>query len=229
LKEYDFKISEVKRQVSKYNTALSNLARGANLSEAALMAFLGYPDAAYKVWRVEYALQASRKMRLYLRVELSLSNAYTNENVAREACPNILPPFATPIKPSTVQGYFESTSKKSIIRFDAESQLRAYIAHLRSAQKTAEMLLAQETERLGAMQAYREAIVPLLAKIRRHVFQNSCIGGYRIEGWENEQGQSLLGTEADILVRGYSGAGPASDNQQLQGSNEFSAPGSPNE
>ena len=54
----------MRRQVSKYNTALSNLARAANLSEAALMAFLGYPDAAYKVWKVEYALKASQKMRL---------------------------------------------------------------------------------------------------------------------------------------------------------------------
>jgi len=28
------------------------------------MAFMGYPDAAFKVWRVEYALDASRKMRI---------------------------------------------------------------------------------------------------------------------------------------------------------------------
>ncbi len=64
LKEYDIKISALRQQVLKYKTALSNLARAANLSEAALMALLGYPDAAYKVWRVEYALTASRKMRL---------------------------------------------------------------------------------------------------------------------------------------------------------------------
>ncbi|KAI8601699.1 hypothetical protein EDD21DRAFT_373817 [Dissophora ornata] len=203
LKEYDIKISEVRRQCSKYNTALSNLARAANLSEAALVAFLGYPDAAYKVWKVEYALKDSQKMRLYLRVELSLSNAYSNEDAAREACPNIIPSLTVPIKPSSVQGYFESTRKKPIVQpFDAEHQLRTYIAHLRSAHRTAETLLAQETERLNAMQAYRESIIPLLAKIRRHVFQNSCLGGYKIEGWENEQGQSLLGTEADILVRG---------------------------
>jgi hypothetical protein len=50
--------------VSKFNIALTSLARAANLTEAALMAFLGYPDAAYKVWRVEYALKASQKMRL---------------------------------------------------------------------------------------------------------------------------------------------------------------------
>ena len=64
LKEYDIKISALRQQVMKYKTALSNLARAANLSEAALMALLGYPDAAYKVWRVEYALKASQKMRL---------------------------------------------------------------------------------------------------------------------------------------------------------------------
>ncbi|KAF9363260.1 hypothetical protein BGX34_004541 [Mortierella sp. NVP85] len=201
LKDFDFRITEVKQQVMKYNTALSNLSRAANLSEAALMAFMGYPDAAFKVWRVEYALEASRKMRVYLRVELSLSNAYTNEAAARDACPNIMPPLATPVKPSAVQAYFEPTRGRPQ-PFDAEPQLRGYIAQLRSAHRTAEALLAQETERLSAMQAYRESIIPLLAKIRRHVFQNSCLGGHQIEGWEDEQGQSLLGTEADILVRG---------------------------
>ncbi|KAI1306710.1 hypothetical protein EDD11_004686 [Mortierella claussenii] len=203
LKEYDFKITEVHRQLSKYHTALSNLARAANLSEAALVALLGYPDAAYKVWRVEYALKASQKMRLYLRVELSLSNAYSNEDVAREACPSIVPSLTTPIKPSTVQFYFEPISKKQGIRpFSKERELRVYIAQLRTAHRAAEMLVAQETERLHAMQSYRESIIPLLAKIRRHVFQNSCLGGYRIEGWEDEQGRSLLGQEADVLVRG---------------------------
>ncbi|ORZ27187.1 hypothetical protein BCR41DRAFT_150897 [Lobosporangium transversale] len=64
LREYDVKITDTSRQLTKYNTALSNLARAANLSEAALVAFLGYPDAAYKIWRVEYALKASQKMRL---------------------------------------------------------------------------------------------------------------------------------------------------------------------
>ncbi|KAF9101559.1 hypothetical protein BGX27_011430 [Mortierella sp. AM989] len=203
LKDYDIKIMEVRRQLLNYNTALSNLARAANLSEAALVAFLGYPDAAYKVWRVEYALKASQKMRLYLRVELSLSNAYSNEDVARQACSNIVPPLSTPIKPSAVQAYFEPVSKMRRVKpFDAEPELRAYIAQLRSAHKTAEMYVAQETERLNAMQKYRESIIPLLAKIRRHVFQDSCMGGSRIEGWEDEQGRSLLGTEADILVRG---------------------------
>ncbi|KAF9935973.1 hypothetical protein BGZ67_002834 [Mortierella alpina] len=207
LKEYDFKISALRQQVMKYKTALSNLARAANLSEAALMALLGYPDAAYKVWRVEYALKASQKMRLYLRVELSLSNAYSNEDAAREACPSIVPSFTTPVKPSTVQGYFEAVTKNSrgrykIQPFTAEQELRSYIAQLRAAHKNAELVLAQETERLQSMEAYRESIVPLLAKIRRHVFQNSCMAGLRIEGWEDDQGRSLLGTEADILVRG---------------------------
>lgn len=64
LKEYDVKIDTLKRQLAKYNTALTCLARAANLSEAALMAFLGFPDAAYKVWRVEYALKATQRMRL---------------------------------------------------------------------------------------------------------------------------------------------------------------------
>lgn len=64
LREYDIKITEVRNSVSKFNIALTSLARAANLTEAALMAFLGYPDAAYKVWRVEYALKASQKMRL---------------------------------------------------------------------------------------------------------------------------------------------------------------------
>ncbi|KAG0308059.1 hypothetical protein BGZ98_009114 [Dissophora globulifera] len=202
LKEYDLKITDVNRQVSKYNTALSNLARAANLSEAALMAFLGYPDAAYKVWKVEYALKASQKMRLYLRVELSLSNAYSNESAAREAVPNILPPMTIPVKPSAVQEYFRKGKSRYVRVFDAEEELRVYISQLRTAHRSAELLLVQETERLTSMQTYRESIVPLLAKIRRHVFQNSCLGGYRIEGWEDEQGQSLLGTEADILVRG---------------------------
>lgn len=64
LKEYDAKIDTLKRQLAKYNTALTCLARAANLSEAALMALLGFPDAAYKVWRVEYALKATQRMRL---------------------------------------------------------------------------------------------------------------------------------------------------------------------
>ncbi|ORZ27188.1 hypothetical protein BCR41DRAFT_346471 [Lobosporangium transversale] len=85
---------------------------------------------------------------------------------------------------------------------EIEKGLRGYIAHLRAAHKTAEMLVAQETVRLNSMQAYREAIIPLLARIRRHVFQDSRLNGYQIEGWEDEHGQSLLGTEADILVRG---------------------------
>ncbi|KAF9959999.1 hypothetical protein BGZ72_008198 [Mortierella alpina] len=207
LKEYDIKISALRQQVIKYKVALSNLARAANLSEAALMALLGYPDAAYKVWRVEYALKASQKMRLYLRVELSLSNAYSNEDAAREACPSIVPSFTTPVKPSTVQAYFEAVTKNSkgrykIQPFTAEHELRSYIAQLRAAHKNAEQVLGQETERLQSMEAYRESIVPLLAKIRRHVFQNSCMAGLRIEGWEDDQGRSLLGTEADILVRG---------------------------
>ncbi|KAF9964975.1 hypothetical protein BGZ70_005639 [Mortierella alpina] len=207
LKEYDIKISALRQQVMKYKTALSNLARAANLSEAALMALLGYPDAAYKVWRVEYALQASQKMRLYLRVELSLSNAYSHQDVAREACPSIVPSLTTPVKPSTVQGHFEAVTKNArgrykIQPFTAEHELRSYIAQLRAAHKNAELVLAQETERLQSMEAYRESIVPLLAKIRRHVFQNSCMAGLRIEGWEDDQGRSLLGTEADLLVRG---------------------------
>jgi hypothetical protein len=151
LREYDIKISEVRNTVSKFNIALASLARAANLTEAALMAFLGYPDAAYKVWRVEYALKASQKMRLCkfyfhlgvlhhcrtcvcwcmfrkvltvtiaflllcvlldsfliidLRVELSLSNAYSNADSAREACPNIVSLPAPPIKPSAAQAYF---------------------------------------------------------------------------------------------------------------------------
>ncbi|KAG0087540.1 hypothetical protein BGZ93_002301 [Podila epicladia] len=212
LKEYDAKIDTLKRQLTKYNTALTCLARAANLSEAALMAFLGFPDAAYKVWRVEYALKATQRMRLYLRVELSLTNAYTNEDSAREACPNIMPSLAKPIKVSSVQGYFgtsaleptASTSKKNhrVVAFNGEAPLRAYIAHLRSAHKTAELLVAQETERMNAMQANRESIIPMIARIRRHVFQNSCLGGFQIEGWENELGQPLLGSEADYLVRG---------------------------
>ncbi|KAF9356059.1 hypothetical protein BGX26_005780 [Mortierella sp. AD094] len=202
LKDYDFKIEEVRRQLSKYKIALSNLARAANLSAAALVAFLGYPEAAYKIWKVEYALKASQKMRLYLRVELSLSNAYSNEDAARLACPTIVPPLATPIKPSTVQMYFEPIKRGGIRRFDVEGEMRAYIAEIRSAHKTAEMCVAQETDRLNAMLRYRESIVPLLSKIRRRAFQDSCLGGFRIEGWEDEQGHSLLGTEADILVRG---------------------------
>ncbi|KAG0250120.1 hypothetical protein BG011_008648 [Mortierella polycephala] len=207
LKDYDLKISESRRQLLKYNNALSNLARAANLSEAALMALLGYPEAAYKVWRVEYALQASRKMRLYLRVELSLSNAYANEDLARESCPRIVPPLTTPVKPSDTQSYFEPVTKspkgrKKIQPFTSEDKMRYYIAQLRSAHRTAELMVAQETERLNAIQAYRESIIPRLARIRRHVFQTSCLYGYKIEGWEDDQGRSLLGTEADILVRG---------------------------
>ncbi|KAF9934679.1 hypothetical protein FBU30_001003 [Linnemannia zychae] len=207
LREYDLKITDVRNKVSKFNIALTSLARAANLSEAALMALLGYPDAAYKVWRVEYALKASQKMRLYLRVELSLSNAYSNAESAREACPQIVSSVPPPIKPSTVQGYFEPVTRNTkgkfkIVQFDAEAPLRDYIARLRVAHKTVERMLAQETERLNAMQAYRESIIPRLAQIRRHVFQNSLLGGYQIEGWEDAMGRSLLGTEADILVRG---------------------------
>ncbi|KAF9216788.1 hypothetical protein BGZ59_008054 [Podila verticillata] len=235
LKEYDAKIDTLKRQLAKYNTALTCLARAANLSEAALMAFLGFPDAAYKVWRVEYALKATQRMRLYLRVELSLTNAYTNEDSAREACPNIVPPLAKPIRVSTVQGYFgtttmEPTAKtvtkyRSVATFYGEAQLRAYIAHLRSAHRTAEMWVAQETERMNAMQANRESIIPTIARIRRHVFQNSCLGGYRIEGWENELGQPLLGSEADNLVRGgIQEVEPASASRPGLTTNSRSAP-----
>ncbi|KAF9204197.1 hypothetical protein BGZ49_005592 [Haplosporangium sp. Z 27] len=205
LKEYDLKIGEVRRQLSKYKTAQSNLARAANLSEAALVAFLGYPEAAYKIWKVEYALKASQKMRLYLRVELSLSNAYSNEDAARQACPSILPTLATPIKPSLVQAFFEPmplSKKRESQKAVVERLLRYYIGQLRSAHRTAETLVAQETQRLSAMERYRESIVPRLSKIRRRVFQDLCLGGYQIEGWEDEQGRSLLGTEADILVRG---------------------------
>ncbi|KAF9991682.1 hypothetical protein BGZ79_004136, partial [Entomortierella chlamydospora] len=202
LKDYDFKIEDVRRQLSKYKVALSNLARAANLSEAALVAFLGYPEAAYKIWKAEYALKASQKMRLYLRVELSLSNAYSNEDAARQACPTIVPLLATPVRPSTVRAYFEPIRRGGIRRFDAEREMRVYIAEIRSAHKTAEMYVAQETERLNAMLRYRESIIPLLSKIRRRAFQDCCLDGYRIEGWEDEQGHSLLGTEADILVRG---------------------------
>ncbi|KAF9086626.1 hypothetical protein BGX29_001302 [Mortierella sp. GBA35] len=207
LREYDIKITEVRNMVSKYNIALTSLSRAANLTEAALMAFLGYPDAAYKVWRVEYALKASQKMRLYLRVELSLSNAYSNADSAREACPNIVSLQMPPVKPSAAQAYFEPITKNSkgkykIVPFNAEAPMRDYITHLRAAHKTSERMLAQETEHLNAMQAYRESIIPRLAQIRRHVFQNSLLGGYQIEGWEDSMGRSLLGTEADILVRG---------------------------
>ncbi|KAF9537988.1 hypothetical protein EC957_007398 [Mortierella hygrophila] len=207
LREYDIKITEVRNSVSKFNTALTSLARAANLTEAALMAFLGYPDAAYKVWRVEYALKASQKMRLYLRVELSLSSAYSNAETARDACPSIVSLQAPPIMPSAAQSYFEPVTKNAkgkykIVPFDSEAPLRDYIARLRTAHKTAERMLAQETERLNAMQKYRESIIPRLAQIRRHVFQNSGLGGYHIEGWEDAMGRSLLGTEADILVRG---------------------------
>ncbi|KAF9581958.1 hypothetical protein BGW38_000841 [Lunasporangiospora selenospora] len=205
LKEYDLKINNVKQQLLKYNTALSNLARAANLSEAALMALIGYPEAAYKVWRVEYALTASRKMRLYLRVELSLSNAYSNENTAREACPGLIPSMAIPVKPSSAQAYFEPVTKNvkgkyKVVPFDAESTMREYISKLRAAHKSAELFVTQETERMNSLQKYREAIIPRLSKIRRHIFQNSCLGGYSIEGWEDENGASLLGTEADILT-----------------------------
>ncbi|KAG0286390.1 hypothetical protein BGZ96_009481 [Linnemannia gamsii] len=207
LKEYDIKITEVRNSVSKFNIALTSLARAANLTEAALMALLGYPDAAYKVWRVEYALKASQKMRLYLRVELSLSNAYSNADSAREACPNVVSLQAPPVKPSAAQSYFEPITKNAkgkykIVPFDSEAPLREYIARLRTSHKTAERMLAQETERLNAMQRYRESIIPRLAQIRRHVFQNYRLNGYQIEGWEDAMGRSLLGTEADILVRG---------------------------
>lgn len=92
--------------------------------------------------------------------------------------------------------------KYKVVPFDSEAPLREYIARLRTAHKTAERMLAQETERLNAMQRYRESIIPRLAQIRRHVFQNSRLNGYQIEGWEDAMGRSLLGTEADILVRG---------------------------
>ncbi|KAF9901951.1 hypothetical protein EC991_005469 [Linnemannia zychae] len=221
LREYDIKISEVRNSASKFNIALTNLARAANLTEAALMAFLGYPDAAYKVWRVEYALKASQKMRLYLRVELSLSNAFSNIDSAREACPSIVSVHAPPVKPSAAQAYFEPVTKNAkgkykVIPFDSEQPMREYIARLRAAHKTAERMLAQETERLNAMQAYRESIIPRLAQIRRHVFQNSRLGGYQIEGWEDASGRSLLGTEADILVRGgIHNVGPAPGSEPL--------------
>ncbi|GJJ75065.1 hypothetical protein EMPS_07423 [Entomortierella parvispora] len=200
LKEYDFKITAVKKQVSKFNIALTNLARAANLTEAALMALLGYSDAAYKVWRVEYALKASQKMKLYLRVELSLSNAYQNEDAARDACPSLLPHLSVPFKPSACQRQFTPTLKS--LDAATEGAFRSYISTLRVAHKTAERMVAQETQRLNAMVAYRDSIVPLLARTRRHVFQNSCLGGYSIEGWEDEQGRPLLGSEADSLVRG---------------------------
>ncbi|KAF9430945.1 hypothetical protein BGZ94_001691 [Podila epigama] len=214
LQEYDVKIEAAKRQLLKYNTALSCLARAANLSEAALMAFLGFPDAAYKVWRVEYALKAIQRMRLYLRVELSLRNAYTNEDSAREACPNLIPNLAKPIKISTVQNYFGTSALEpmaktafkmkhsNVVEFAGERPFRQYIEHLRAAHKSAELLAAQETERVSAMQAYRESIVPRIARIRRHVFQNSRLGGRSIDGWENEAGEPLLGSEADSLIRG---------------------------
>ena len=95
--------------------------------------------------------------------------------------------------------------------------MRDYIARLRTAHKTAERMLAQETERLNAMQGYRESIIPRLAQIRRHVFQNSRLGGYQIEGWEDAMGRSLLGTEADILVRGgIHNVGTSSDGSPLE-------------
>lgn len=95
--------------------------------------------------------------------------------------------------------------------------MRDYIARLRTAHKTAERMLAQETERLNAMQGYRESIIPRLAQIRRHVFQNSRLGGYQIEGWEDAMGRSLLGTEADILVRGgIHNVGPNPDGSPLE-------------
>ncbi|KAG9064682.1 hypothetical protein KI688_002940 [Linnemannia hyalina] len=222
LREYDIKITEVRNSVSKFNTALTSLARAANLTEAALMAFLGYPDAAYKVWRVEYALKASQKMRLYLRVELSLSSAYSNAESARDACPSIVSLQAPPVKASAAQSYFEPVTKNAkgkykIVPFDSEAPLRDYIARLRTAHKTAERMLAQETERLNAMQKYRESIIPRLAQIRRHVFQNSGLGGYHIEGWEDAMGRSLLGTEADILVRGgIHNVGTNSDGSPLE-------------
>lgn len=94
--------------------------------------------------------------------------------------------------------------------------MREYIARLRTAHKTAERMLAQETERLNAMQRYRESIIPRLAQIRRHVFQNSRLNGYQIEGWEDAMGRSLLGTEADILVRGgIHDVGTSSDSSSL--------------
>jgi len=83
-----------------------------------------------------------------------------------------------------------------------EGAFRLYISSLRTAHKTAERMVDQETQRLNAMVAYRDSIVPLLARTRRHVFQNSCLGGYSVEGWEDEQGRPLLGSEADSLVRG---------------------------
>ncbi|KAF8918271.1 hypothetical protein BGZ52_012921, partial [Haplosporangium bisporale] len=75
------------------------------------------------------------------------------------------------------------------------------------------------------MQANRESIIPTIARIRRHVFQNSCLGGYRIEGWENELGQPLLGSEADNLVRGgIQEVEPASASRPGLTTNSRSAP-----
>jgi len=41
-----------------------------------------------------------------LRVELSLSNAYSNVDSAREACPNLISLQAPPVKPSAAQAFF---------------------------------------------------------------------------------------------------------------------------
>ncbi|KAG0228521.1 hypothetical protein BGW42_002112 [Actinomortierella wolfii] len=209
LKECDEKIGKCRQDLGKFQLALTALSRAANLSEAALMAFLGYVDAAYKVWSAEYALQASRKMRLYLRVELSLSNAYSNFQSARASVPQIVHHMDVPLPASSVQGYFEPMGRSGLGRklnpvkeFDKEPELRAFIAHLRGCHKAVERIVEQETARLNSLSKYRDSVVPKLAKIRRHVFQDSCLGGYKVEGWEDEHGRSLLGTEADLLVRG---------------------------
>ncbi|KAF9970177.1 hypothetical protein BGZ73_007205 [Actinomortierella ambigua] len=209
LKECDEKIGKCRQELSKFQIALTALSRAANLSEAALMAFLGYTQAAYKVWSAEYALQASRKMRLYLRVELSLSNAYSNFQSARAAVPSTVMAMDVPMPASSVQEYFEHTGRTGLGRklgplkpFDKEPELRAFIGHLRSCHKSVERIVEQNTVVLNTLTKYRDSIVPQLAKIRRHAFQDSCLDGYNIEGWEDENGRSLLGTEADVLVRG---------------------------
>ncbi|KAF9167027.1 hypothetical protein DFQ26_006045 [Actinomortierella ambigua] len=209
LKECDEKIGKSRQDLGKSQMALTALSRAANLSEAALMAFLGYANAAYKVWSAEYALQASRKMRLYLRVELSLSNAYSNYQSARAAVPSVVQTMDLPLPASSAQEYFEHMGRTGLGRklspvkaFDKEPELRAFITHLRSCHRTVERIVEQETAFLNGLTKYRDSVVPRLAKIRRHVFQESCLGGFQIEGWEDEQGRSLLGPEADLLVRG---------------------------
>lgn len=53
---------------------------------------------------------------LDLRVELSLSNAYSNADSAREACPNIVPLQTPPVKPSAAQSYFGKNVTKQLFR-----------------------------------------------------------------------------------------------------------------